>query len=87
MITLTFSCGGCFAQTEGTRGLRREFESVSGRSYGLGSYRYDIPQDVAPDGWIAFDPYTGCTYCPKCWNEIQQGAVTGSTVPVAPEAK
>ncbi len=75
MITLTFSCGGCFSQAEGTRALLREFESISGRSYGIGSYRYDTPQDVAPDGWIAFDPYTGCTYCPKCWGEIQQEPV------------
>jgi hypothetical protein len=70
VITLTFECGGCFAKAQGTTWLKREFVSVSGRSHGIGSYRYDTPEDVAPEGWIAFDPYTGCTYCPKCWSEI-----------------
>ncbi len=36
----------------------------------------DTIQGVAPQGWVAFDPYTHCTYCPKCWAEIVQGANT-----------
>ena len=74
MIKIIFECGGCDATTESW--LKREFRSVSGRSWGFGSYHYDTPQDVAPEGWIAFDPYTGCTYCSKCWQEIEQPVAT-----------
>ena len=73
-VTVKFSCGGCDAVAEGTDWLRREFRSISGRSYGLG---HVVPantvEDVTPDGWIAFDSYTYATYCPKCWSEIEQG--------------
>ena len=31
----------------------------------------DTVQSVTPEGWVAFDPYTHCTYCPKCWAEIE----------------
>ena len=27
-------------------------------------------EQAAPDGWIAFDPWTGCCYCPDCWCDI-----------------
>ena len=56
MATVKFVCSGCDAEAEGTTHLHRR-----------GSI-----QDVAPDGWIAFDPYTGCCYCPKCWKDIEQ---------------
>jgi len=72
-VQVLFECGGCSATAKGTHWLTREFVSVSGRSYGIGSYHYSTPQDVAPDGWIAFDPYTGCCYCPSCWSEIKDG--------------
>ena len=71
MITVTFSCCGCDAVAKGTEGLRRQFLSITGRDYGFGSYRYDTAEDVTPEGWIAFDPYTGCTYCPDCWASIK----------------
>jgi hypothetical protein len=71
MITINFECGGCFAKTKGISWLKRDFVSVTGKPYGIGTYRYTTPQDVAPEGWIAFDPYTGCCYCPKCWAEIE----------------
>lgn len=80
MITLTFSCDGCNAEAKGTRWLGREFKSLSGRGYGFGSYRYDTAQDVAPLGWVSFDPYTGCTYCPECWAEIVRHKATAETV-------
>lgn len=70
VISVTFHCGGCLAVAEGTGRLSRTFVSVTGKSHGIGSYQYNIPQDVAPEGWIAFDPYTSCTYCPTCWEEI-----------------
>ena len=70
MITVTFHCSGCSATAPGKRPLERHFTSISGRAYGLGSYQDDRPADVAPDGWIAHDPYTQVTYCPDCWAEI-----------------
>jgi len=71
MITVHFSCGGCDAKTEGTRRLTRRFVSINGKGYGFGHYEYDQPQDVAPEGWVVFDPYTGCCYCPTCWKDIE----------------
>lgn len=70
-VTVQFSCGGCDAKAEGTHPLRKEFVSVSGRSYGIGLLQWACGvENVVPEGWVAFDPYTGCTYCPKCWAEI-----------------
>ena len=75
MITLTFNCGGCNAVEKGTSWLKREFVSVNGKSHGFGSFQMvNTPQDLAPEGWIAFDPVTSCTYCPECWAEIEKGA-------------
>ena len=73
MITVNFECGGCFAKTSGTTWLKRRFVSASGLTWGIGHYEYDTPQDVAPDGWVAFDSYTGCCYCPECWQGIEGG--------------
>lgn len=69
-VTVQFECGGCFKTATGTRWLERRFVSWNGKGYGFGNYVYDKPQDVAPEGWIAFDPYTGCCYCPECWASI-----------------
>ncbi len=74
-VRVVFECGGCFAKAEGTAPLRREFVSVSGRSYGIGSVvPVNTVEDVTPTGWIAFDPYTSCCYCPTCWSEIEKPA-------------
>lgn len=72
-VKVLFECGGCFVKAEGTTWLERRFVSISGRSHGFGHYEYTKPQDVAPEGWVAFDPYTGCCYCPDCWSEIANG--------------
>ena len=71
-VKVTFECGGCFAKVEGTRWLQRRFDSLNGKGYGFGVYRTETPEDVAPDGWVAFDPYTGCCYCPACWADIER---------------
>jgi hypothetical protein len=45
--------------------------SVSGRDHGIGGAVWDVAvEDVIPDGWIAFDPFTYCCYCPTCWAGI-----------------
>ena len=53
-INLRFSCDGCF-------------KTVMGTSFLTGRGKVE---DVTPEGWIAVDPYTGCTYCPDCWKGI-----------------
>lgn len=77
-VTVKFSCGGCSKEVDGTTFMRRHFDSVNGKGYGFGMWHEDTPQDVAPAGWIAFDPYTGCCYCPECWAEIEAPAVHAS---------
>ena len=71
-VTVEFSCGGCNATAKGTDRLKLHFVSVSGRSYGFGSPRPENTiEDVTPEGWIAYDPYTYMTYCPTCWDSIE----------------
>ena len=73
-ITVKFRCDGCHAEAEGTKPIRKHFVSVTGRSYGIGSYRYtNTVAEVAPEGWWPFDPYTQLCYCPKCRAEIEEG--------------
>jgi len=69
MIKVIFECGGCFEKAEAT--MRRKFVSLSGKGWGFGSYHTDNIDDIAPEGWVAFDPYTQCTYCPSCWKAIE----------------
>lgn len=68
--TLTYCCGGCSVEiTVDSIRLKSEF------SY-LGNWRHkhmpalDI-EALAPEGWVASDPYTACTYCPDCWAGIE----------------
>ena len=69
-VTVTFSCDGCSKTTPGTTYLGRRFRAFSGRGYGFGTWEHDKAGDVAPEGWVAFDPYTGACYCPDCWDGI-----------------
>ena len=75
-VNVQFSCGGCDAKAEGTAPLRRQFVSFSGRSYGFGTVQpVNTIDDVTPEGWVAYDPYTYCCYCPACWAEINKAEV------------
>ena len=57
-VLVRFECDGCLdGKTEGLKWL---------------SWNDQI-QDIAPEGWIAFDPFTGCCYCPSCWEDIMSG--------------
>jgi hypothetical protein len=70
---IKMTCGGCDAEAQVVL-PPRTFVSVSGKSWGLGSYRYPtIAEAVEPTGWTHSDPYTGCTYCPECWKDIEHG--------------
>ena len=70
-VTINFNCNGCFEETKGTKSIDRTFNSFNGKGYGFGTWSLDAIQDVAPKGWIAHDPYTGCCYCPECWASIE----------------
>ena len=69
-VTINFSCGGCDKEINGTTFLRRRFHSMNGKGYGFGHWTIDTAEDVILEGWVAFDPYTGCCYCPDCWEAI-----------------
>ena len=69
MIRFVYYCGGCDAKAEAGH-VYRQFESISGRDYGFGTYRVIAdPVMDTPDGWVAFD-LIGATYCPDCAAEI-----------------
>ena len=73
---LHLKCDGCDAETY-TERIKKTFVSLSGRSYGLGSYRApNIDDAVLPSRWVWSDPYTSCTYCPTCWDKIEAGERT-----------
>jgi hypothetical protein len=69
MIKLTFKCGGCAAEAT-TEAKSAHFDSVNGRGWGFGRWAYPTIAECAPEGWIAYDPYTQGQYCPECWDEI-----------------
>lgn len=71
---LHMTCDGCHAETVSEKWLGRHFNSVNGKGYGFGAWEYDRPEDIAPEGWVVRDPFTGCTYCPECWVEITAAA-------------
>lgn len=70
-IELTFKCSGCSKTTRGTGPVRRVFHGVNGRDYGFGTWKIEPISNLAPQGWVPFDPYTNVTYCPECWDEIE----------------
>ena len=80
-VRLAFACDGCFVTAEGTDRLRKRFTSFSGRDHGVGTYAVDGVESVVPEGWVVFDPYTQCTYCPSCWSLIEDGASTSDEPP------
>jgi hypothetical protein len=71
-VVAEYLCDGCDARA--TARLTSEFVSVSGRGHGFGARVEDKASKVAPEGWVAFDPYTGCTYCATCWADITREA-------------
>jgi hypothetical protein len=76
-VTVTYSCGGCGAKaTAPEQVIRSEFVSLSGHKVA----------SLAPEGWVPFDPFTGCTYCPACWVAIEAGIAGKADQPSAPMA-
>lgn len=56
-VVVELHCDGCDAVAKGSRPLN------------AGAV---VPSLLAacPDGWVMFDSYTYCTYCPGCWAQI-----------------
>lgn len=71
-LKITYSCDGCFCEIEVVKKLNKRFYGITGIEYGFGHYEVDKidSEKMCPDGWIAFDPYTQCTYCHNCWKSI-----------------
>lgn len=74
-VNLDLSCGGCDA-TARVGPLRRRAETIFGG--GLCRIVTDDPEDLTPEGWVMFDPWTYCTYCPTCWAEISANVAEDS---------
>lgn len=73
-VTVTYQCSGCGAMAVAPeQQILREFRSLSGQGHGIGGYVIEPVkiESVAPEGWVAYDPYTMCTYCPACWESIE----------------
>lgn len=71
--TLHYRCGGCDASEDvEVKHLRSRFRGFNGKDHGLGVWENDVVDAVThcPEGWMAYDPYTRCCYCPKCIADI-----------------
>lgn len=75
-VKISFECDGCNAESGEAIRIRREhvYHPV-GQMNGIPMSRverrpFDV-QAAAPDGWVASDPYTACTYCPECWAIVE----------------
>lgn len=68
-IKVIYKCNGCFVEASVDL-PGATFDSFNGKGYGFGYIRYPNVRDHVPDGWIDYDPYTYCTYCPVCVKEI-----------------
>lgn len=73
-VSVTFQCDGCSTETGPHTVPHRKFRSFDGKGWGFGVWEDYGIEHVVPDGWIYPDPYTGCTYCPECWDSIVREA-------------
>lgn len=71
--TLRYSCGGCDKVEEvQVPRLGSRFHGISGGESGFGRWVNEVidAEKHCPEGWMAFDPYTRCCYCPDCVESI-----------------
>ena len=75
--TITYACDGCCASEVATFAPRNMFKF--GKPFTVGGISLQRQTALAqlvnlrgfvPDGWVWPDPYTGCCYCPTCWEGI-----------------
>ncbi len=70
-VRLELTCNGCAVGPVTGGYLRREFRSLDGqRAYGFGRWLLAVDERHAAEDWLLFDPYTSCTYCPVCAEEL-----------------
>jgi hypothetical protein len=81
-VVLLASCGGCEAAVR-VGVLRREFVPVATAS-GFGWWQTVLPEP--PEGWLLFDPYTQCCYCPVCAEELLGPCVNQDAAAEVPES-
>lgn len=68
-VEITYRCGGCDATAESGR-VKAEHVPIFGGGSGWCKRVVPTIEQAAPEGWVAFDPYTLCCYCPECWASI-----------------
>lgn len=75
-VRIIYRCNGCERETSV---LAHRSEKVVGQAV-IGGVLCDRVarqrprvEDFAPEGWVAYDPYTSMTYCPFCWAKIESG--------------
>lgn len=71
-IHIVYFCSGCPREATVNVGANVISVPIGG---GIDRVAVEKPRvdESAPDGWIAFDPYTHVTYCPECWDRIENG--------------
>lgn len=62
-------CGGCDAKAD-TKPIHAEFIPLFTNSMFCRTEYPVVTNNLAPEGWVIFDPYTLATYCPECWASI-----------------
>ena len=68
-VEITYNCNGCDATASSGR-VKAEHVPIFGGNSGWCKREVPTIEQSAPEGWVAFDPYTLCCYCPKCCAEI-----------------
>lgn len=74
-VTVKLACGGCEATAEYRLTRRHEVVQpgvfvANGTSFDKCLVVTDNIEKTAPEGWVVFDPWTHCTYCPRCFAEV-----------------
>jgi hypothetical protein len=68
-VVVHLKCGGCEAEAD-TKPIRAEYVPLFTNSLFCRTRYPVVTNDLAPEGWVIFDPYTLATYCPECWASI-----------------
>ncbi len=74
--TITYGCGGCHEEfTTEPISIRARTESAFGGPIVKVIVKPKLDaEEHAPEGWVVYDPYTLVTYCPTCWDDVENGA-------------
>ena len=75
-VSIVLNCDGCEASTQGGS-MYRHLGPRVGHSLYLRPTLEAAFEAAVPDGWVAYDPWTYCTYCPDCWESIVVDTAAG----------